>query len=265
MLIVGERINSSRKRIAQAIEERDSAFIQQEALMQVEAGANYIDVNAGTFLEQETEYLEWLVKTVQEVTDKPLCLDSPNPKALAAALKAHKGKAMLNSITAQKERYDAILLLVKEYECSLVALCMDDSGIPATAGQRVSLAARIIEGLTDEGIAQQDIYIDPVVQPISIDISYGAIVLDTIEGISPRFSGVHTICGVSNVSFGLPCRQQLNQIFVVLAMQRGLDSAIIDPCDQRLMADIIAANALLGRDEFCLGYLDTYRKGRLTV
>ena len=265
MLIIGERINSSNRRIARAIEERDSAFIQQEAQMQVEAGADYIDVNAGTFLDREVECLQWLVETVQQAVDKPLCLDSPNPEALAAALKVHRGKALVNSITAQKERYNAILPLLKEYECGAVVLLMDDSGIPATAEEKVNLASKIIADLTTEGIAEHNIYVDPLIQPISTDFIHGAIVLDTIEKITQGFPDAHTLCGISNISFGLPCRGLLNQIFTVLAMQRGLDSALLDPCDQRLMANIAAASTLLGGDEFCINYIDAYRKGRLEV
>ena len=131
MLIIGERINSTRESIAQAIKEKNSSFIQQEALKQVEAGADYVDVNAGIFMEEETKYLSWLVEVVQEATDKPLCIDTSKTEALAAALKACRNKALVSSITAEKVRYDAFLPLIKQYECSLSALCIDESGIPS--------------------------------------------------------------------------------------------------------------------------------------
>ncbi len=263
MIIIGERINSSRKRIARAIEEKDAGFLQKEAIMQVEAGADYVDVNAGAFAQKEAEYLEWLVKIVQQVIDKPLCIDSASPKALAAALTWHEGKAILNSITGQKERYDAVLPLLKEYSCGVVVLCMDDLGVPTTAKGKVDVASRIIRSLSAEGVALDDIYVDPLVHPISTDFNSGSLVLDTIEEIASSYPGVHTICGVSNISFGLPKRSQLNQIFIVLAKQRGLDAAIVDPCDRQLMAKILIANALMGRDEYCMDYINAYRQGRL--
>jgi 5-methyltetrahydrofolate--homocysteine methyltransferase len=265
MLIIGERINSSRERVAKAIEQRDSRFIQQEAIKQVEAGADYIDVNAGIFGAREVECLQWLVETVQEVVDKPLCLDSADPRALTAALKRHRGKPLVNSISAQRERYKAILPLLQEHECDVVALCMDDSGIPPSAPGRVDLAGRLLESLVAEGIPLSNIYVDPLVQSIATEFDSGRIVLEALGEISSRYPEAHTICGISNISFGLPCRKQLNQIFLVLAMQRGLDAAIIDPCDKQLTANLIAARTLLGKDEFCLNYLAAYRQGKLTI
>jgi len=263
MLIVGERINSTRGRIAQAIEEKNAALIQKEATTQVEAGAEYVDINAGSFAAKEIEYLTWLVETVQQVINKPLCIDSANSKALAAALKLHKGKAMVNSITVEKERYQAILPVLKEYACSVVALSIDDSGIPATTEGRVSIAGQLVDNLTADGIALDDIYIDPLVLPISVDFNNGVVVLDAIERIKQAYPEVHTICGLSNISFGLPARQQLNRAFLTMSLQRGLDAVIVDPCDKQLMSSIITVNALLGKDEYCMNYINAYRKGKL--
>lgn len=263
MIIIGERINSTRKAIARAIEERDVAFLQKEALVQAEAGADYIDVNAGTFIEKEVDYLEWLVQKVQAVTDKPLCIDSPNSKALISALRAHKGKPIINSITAQKEIYEPILRLVKEYKCGIMALCQDDSGIPKTTEGKVEIASRLVEGLTAQGIPLEDIYVDTLVQPIAVDSSSVVVVLDAIEQIEDKYPGVHTSCGLSNVSFGLPDRSLLNQAFLLMAMAKGLDAAILDPCDHRLMAGIIAANPLLGKDKYCMDYLNAFRAKKL--
>lgn len=264
MIIIGERINSTRKAIARAIQERDTAFLQKEALIQVEGGADYIDVNAGTFIEKETEYLEWLVQTVQAATDKPLCIDSPNPEALVPALRAHKGKPIINSITAQRERYEAILKLLKEHECSVIALCLDDSGIPKTTQGKVEIASRLIEGLTAEGVSLDEIYVDTLVEPIAVDPSSGIEVLNAIEQIMGKYPGIHTTCGLSNISFGLPQRSLLNQSFLLMAMAKGLDTAILDPCDHRLMAGITTANALLCHDQYCKNYLNASRAGKLT-
>lgn len=263
MLVVGERINASREKIAQAIEQRDSSFIQQEAVKQVEAGADYLEVNAGTFAAQEVECLRWLVETVQQVTDKPLCLDSANPEVLAAIMRQTKGKMLVNSVTAEKEKYDALLPWLKRYDCGVVALCVDKSGIPAAAEKRADLAERIVSYLTAAGIASHNIFVDPVVQSISMDSKSGVIMLEALSQIKQRCPGVHTICGISNLSFGLPLRRQLNQVFLILARQRGLDAAIIDPCDRKLLAALIATETLLGNDEFCLNYIKAYREGKL--
>jgi len=263
MLIVGERINSSRNVMAQAMEARDVAFIQKEAVMQVEAGANYIDVNAGAFINQESELLQWLVKTVQQVTIQPLCIDTPDSDVAAAVLRSLQGRAMINSITAERERFAVFLPLLKAYDCNVVALCVDSSRVPTTAKEKLEIASKIIQSLTQQGIAPDRIYVDPVVQPLSVDPTSAIAVFDAIEMITTQFPDVHCICGVSNISFGLPSRKQLNQIFIVLAMERGLDAAIIDPCDKQLMANIITANTLLGKDEYCLNYIKAYREEKL--
>jgi len=263
MVIVGERINSTRKDIAQAIEKRDAAFIQYEAQMQVEAGVDYIDVNAGALIEKESEGLAWLVETVQQITDKPLCIDSSNSEAIAGALKSHKGKCIINSITAEKGRFNSFLPLLKEYDCSVVALCADDSGIPTTTERRVEIAGRIIEDLIAEGIALADIYIDPIILPISTEPKVGVIGLDVIEQVKKKYPGVRTICGLSNISFGLPLRKLINQVFLIMAMQKGLDAAIIDPTHKQFLAYITAAETLLGKDEYGVNYISAYREGRL--
>ena len=263
MLIIGERINSTRESIAQAIKEKNSSFIQQEALKQVEAGADYVDVNAGIFMEEETRYLSWLVEVVQEATDKPLCIDTSKTEALAAALKACRNKALVSSITAEKVRYDAFLPLIKQYECSLSALCIDESGIPSSVQGRVEVTNRLISSLLADKIAPQDIYIDAIVQPIGADYKSGVTVLETIKQIKTQHPEVQTIVGLSNISFGLPYRRHLNQIFLVIAIQAGLDAAILDPCDKKIMAHITTAKALLGQDKHCLNYIKAYRSGNL--
>lgn len=262
MLIVGERINTSRKNIAPAVESRDADFIIDAAKKQYEAGAGYIDVNAGTMFNDEPESLEWLVKTVQGAIDVPLTLDSPNPVALERALKAHKGKAMINSITAETDRYEKILPLVKEYGTKVIALAMGETGIPTDAEGRLVVARQLIDNLVKEGVSLDDIYVDPLVYPIATGSSYGAAVLDTIKTVMTEYPGIHTVCGLSNISHGLPVRKLLNQAFLVMCMTSGLDAAIIDPLDQRLMSLIYASEALLGRDDYCAEYLTAARENK---
>ncbi len=264
MLIVAERINASRKSIGEAIKAKDADFIRVEAKAQAAAGANYLDVNAGTFVGQEAEYLCWLAEVVQGVTDLPLCLDSPDAAAIAAALKKVKGRAMVNSITLEKRRLEGMLPLVKKYKTKIVALCQSDKGMANTINEKVSIARQIVEILTKEGVALDDIYIDPLIYPIATDTQSAVAALGAIEEIRQLFPGVHTIAGLTNISFGLPVRKLINRTFLVAAMAHGLDSAIIDPTDRELMASLIAAEAILARDKFCAGYITAYRKGKLS-
>ena len=262
MLIVGERINASRKYIKPAIENKDGDFILKEAREQVEAGAHFVDVNAGVFVNKEVEYLPWLVETIQGEMDVPLCIDSPDPKAIEAALAVHKGEPMINSISLERKRFDAILPLIGRYNAKVVALCMTDQGMPKLADERVDIASHLIEKLTQGGVPLGNIYVDPLVMAVSTDSSFGVEFLKAVQRIMTSHPGVHTICGLSNISFGLPLRSQINQVFAIMAMTMGLDALIIDPLDRRMMAGILTAEALLGRDPYCGGYLKAYRAGR---
>ena len=264
MLIVAERINSSRKSISEAIQAKDASFICAEAKAQAEAGAHYIDVNAGSFVGKETEYLCWLVEVVQEATSLPLCLDSPNSEAVVAALELVKGPAMINSISLEEERMKEILPLVKKYGTKVVALCQSGESLASTVGDKVKMAKQLVATLTEEGVALDDIYIDPLVYPVATDTGSALAAVGAIGEIMSLFPGVHTICGLTNVSFGMPARKLINRTFLVAAMAHGLDSAIIDPTDRELMAGLVAAEALLGRDQFCSGYIKAYREGKLS-
>lgn len=261
MLVIGERINTSRKTIAQAVEQRDEAFIAGVAIEQFNAGAAYIDANAGTLLSGEPDALEWLAKTIQCAVDAPVCIDSPNPAAIERALKVHKGRAIINSITAEEERYKAVLPLVKEYNTGIIALAMSDEGMPSNAEDRIRVAGSLVERLLSDGVSIDDIYVDPLVFPAATGAENTSAVLETIRTIRKRYPGVHASCGLSNVSHGLPVRKLLNQAFLVMAVSYGMDAAILDPLDRRLMALLIASRALLGRDEFCMEYLTAARNG----
>lgn len=263
MLVIGERINASRKSILQAIQERNTQFIQEEAKNQVEAGAQMLDVNAGVRVQQEADDIEWLVKVVQEKVDVPLCIDSPNPKAIEAGLKSHKGKALINSITLQKDRLEGFLPLVKKYNCLVVALTMGESGMPETAEERFEICKNIIEILKKEEISTESLYIDPLVQPISTNIKNCLITLDTIRAIKNAFP-VKTIIGLSNISFGLPNRRLINRTFLSMALAAGLNAALIDPLDKDMMSTLKAGEALLGQDDYCLNYLSAFREGKLS-
>jgi cobalamin-dependent methionine synthase I len=260
MIIVGELINASRKKIAAAIESQDTAAIQAIARDQYEHGANYIDVNAGVFVGKEPEYLQWLTATVQEAIDAPCCIDSPDPKAIESALSVHKGTPMINSISMEKERYDALLPIVAGTDFMVVALCMSDKGMPQTTDERMAIAEELVNNLVKNKVPLENIYVDPLVQPISTNDNFGVEFLNSIERIVKTFPGIHTVCGLSNISYGLPERRFLNQTFMVMAIGKGLDGAIVDPLDKKMMANIIAAEALAGNDEWCSAYLAAYRE-----
>ncbi|MDP4160547.1 MAG: methyltetrahydrofolate cobalamin methyltransferase [Bacillota bacterium] len=262
MLIVGELINSSRKAIKPAVESRDAAYIQSIAQQEVDAGANYVDVNCGTMVYNEEETMAWLVETIQQKVTAPLCIDSPNPKALEVGLSlAKNGQSMINSITGEKERYEAILPLVLKYKPKVVALCMDDTGMPETSEQRLKIAFKLIGDLVAAGVPEDDIYIDPLVKPVSTGDSAGMEVLETIYGVKQKYPKVHGICGLSNVSFGLPNRKVLNQAFMIQTMTMGMDGYILDPLDKTMMGFVHASKVLLGKDAFCMEYLTAHRNG----
>jgi cobalamin-dependent methionine synthase I len=263
MLIVGENINTSRRRIAAAVEKQDAAFIEQAAKDQADAGADFIDVNAGTFVERETEYLCWLVETVQNAVNLPLCLDSPNPKALSEAIKRHRGEPMINSISLEKDRFDDMLPIVTAQPCRVVALCMGETAMPASIEDRIRAAAELINRLTAEGVAPGNIYVDPLVQPVSVDTQMGSAVLGAIRTIMNDFPGVNSICGLSNISFGLPLRRLINRTFLSLCLLQGLSAAIIDPTDNDLMATLLSARMILGKDEYCSDFIDAYQNGMM--
>jgi len=260
MLIVGELINASRKKIRAAIEDQDKDAIQQIAVQQFENGADFIDVNAGVFMGKEAGYLKWLVTTVQEELEAPCCIDSPDPQAIEAALSVHKGTPMINSISMEKERYDALMPIIAGTDYKVVALCMSDAGMPETAEARLTIAEELINNLVKNNVALENIYVDPLVQPLSTNDNYGTEFLTSIEMIMSRFPGIHTVCGLSNISYGLPERMLLNQTFMVMAITKGLDGAIVNPLDNKMMAAIVTAETLAGKDEWCAEYLQAYRQ-----
>mgnify|MGYP005836576743 CR=1 FL=1 len=262
MFIVGERINATRKRIGEAARTKDAELIQNEARRQVEAGANMLDVNGGLEA-RDAEFLPWLVEVVQDTVDVPLCLDSPNPEALRKALPLCRHQPMINSITEEQERLEEFIPLIREYKTKIIALCLGSSAVPTTAEGKMAVARKLIETLTAAGVSIEDIYVDPGIFPVSSAPEQPMAALETYRLVTREFPGIHCIGGMSNVSYGLPSRRLLNSVFLTMAMSWGLDSAIMDPCDAQLMASIAAAEALLGRDEFCANYIAAFRQGKL--
>ncbi|MBI3910231.1 MAG: dihydropteroate synthase [Armatimonadetes bacterium] len=265
MLIIGERINSTRKTVAPAVKERNTAFIEDEARKQGEAGAHYIDCNGATVgREEEPEALCWLVQTVQACVNLPISLDSPNPDAIEAALKVHRGAPIINSITGEREKLERLLPLVRQYGAKVIALCMDDEGMPKTGEDRIRIGLRLIDRLLSAGVPEEDVILDPLLLPISVDSQHGISVLQAIAEFKRRCPNLKVSIGLTNVSYGLPERRWLNRATLILAMGAGLDAVICDPTDRDLMAMLLAAEALLGKDEFCARYLAAARAGLLS-
>ena len=263
MIIIGELINASRKSIGAAIEAQDAAAIQKVAGDQHAAGADFIDVNAGIFVNKEPEYLTWLVRTVQEAVEGPCAIDSPNPKAIEAALAVHKGTPMINSISLEKERYENLMPIVAGTDMKVIALCMSDEGMPESVEDRLRIADKLVNGLLQNNVKLENIFVDPLVQPMSVNNHFGTEFLNAVEQIMQKFDGIHTACGLSNISYGLPVRPFLNQTFMVMAITKGLDGAIVNPLDKKMMANIVAAETLAGKDNYCMNYLQAYRAGKL--
>lgn len=262
MLIVGELINTSRKIIKANVEKRNSEYICDIARRQAEAGASYLDVNCSDMLGEEPEVMRWLIENIQEAVDVPLCIDSPNPEVMEAGLSLVKnGQPMVNSISGEKNRYQAMLPMVVKYRAKVIALCLGDRGIPKTAEDRLLVARELTKSLVESGVTEDDIYLDPLILPVSVADSAGLEVLGTIKLVRQEFPGVHLICGLSNISYGLPNRRMLNRVFMIQTMAAEMDAYILDPLDRTLMGYLYASQALLGQDPFCAHYLAAHRKG----
>lgn len=261
--IIGEKINGTRKRVAAAIESRDAPFIASLAERQDAAGAHWIDLNAGTHPDREPADLVWLVETVQASVDRPICLDSPNPRALEAALALTSRTPLINSITGEPARLDGILRLVQETGADAIVLAMGARGMPATVDDRLAVLHELVAATRAAGIADERLYLDPLIMTVATNTEAAVIALETIRRVRAEFPAAHISCGLSNVAFGLPVRGLINRAFLTLAVSAGLDTAILDPLDRDLMAALLATELLLGRDRHCLRYTRAYRAGLL--
>lgn len=249
MLIIGESLNATRKDVREAIKAQDVSFIQALAIEQAECGANMLDVNAAVTGRCEAEDLVWMVENVQKVVKIPLVLDSSDPDALTAALKVHQGRPMVNSLSAETEKLEKLLSVVSGADCDVIVLCMDDTGIPSTIEGRLAAARLVVGELVKSGKNPSDLYIDPLVMPLSVDNAAPQMTLNLFKQFhnsgSPEFLGVHTTGGLSNVSFGMPNRRLLNSHYITMAIACGMDSCIVDVRNKSLMAGIYAAEALV--------------------
>lgn len=254
-VIIGERINpTGKKRLRKALEEGDMAYVLNEAIVQEEHGAEVLDVNVGTPGVDEPALLEQAVQELQAVTDLPLQLDTSDPEAMRRALRVYNGKALINSVNGKQEVMDAIFPLVKKYGGAVVALTLDEGGIPGTAEGRLAIAEKILKEAAKYGIRPKDILFDTLTMTVSTDGNAARVTLDALKMIREK-TGCGTVLGVSNVSFGLPVREVLGSVFLTLALERGLSGAIMNPLNERMMGAMISFRTLTGRDENCAAYI----------
>jgi len=249
-VIIGERINpTNRKVLAAQMREMDMTRAVQDALAQVEAGAHALDVNAGVPDGDEPAIMAAAVRAIQAVTDVPLCLDSSVVAALRAGLEAYQGKALVNSVTGEDDRLEAVLPLVRKYDAAVIGIANDESGISMEPEVR----------LADHGIPRENVLIDPLCMTVGADHKAAVVFFETLRLVR-RDLGVNTVCGASNVSFGLPERPGLNAAFLAMAMHGGLTAAITNPLEPILMTSMRAGNLLLGHDEYAMNWIKAYRQ-----
>jgi len=258
-VIIGERINpTGRKKLLSELKEGKLAIVKNDAVAQVEAGAKIIDVNAGVPGADEEALLKDMIYAVMDVTDMPLCIDTADNKALETALSIYEGKALINSINGEEERLAAVLPLAKEYDAAVIALCMDDDGIPPTAEARFKVAAKMIERAGKLGISPDRLVIDPLALTMGSDYNAGRIAIDTIKMVVEEF-GVNITMGASNISFGMPDRPAINATFLAMAILAGLTCPITNPLEEEIILAVQAADLVMGRDEFGMNWIKSYR------
>ena len=260
MIIVAERINATRKDIRTALENKDEAFIAKEAKAQIEAGADYIDLNAGANLNTEVEDLHWMVDVVENAVDARIALDSSSSEVILKTINKVKNIPMINSVSIESKKFEEMRPVIEARESDVIALSLDDRGLPKSSEQAFDNAGRIIEALEKLGVKRERIFVDPLVEAISVDNNNGPKALDTIKNIRDNFEGVNIICGLSNISFGLPERFLVNRTFIAIAISYGLNAAIADPLDKKLMTAAIVAEMLAGKDKHSRKYLTKFRK-----
>lgn len=279
-LTIGERINATRKKVAAALENKDADFIRGEIGRQLEGGADMIDLNGGASPESELENMVWLTEVAASACDAPLCIDSAQPEVIQAAMKTYldvreeripeefetarnRPWLMVNSINSENARYDSLLPLVREYNCAVVALCMESARLDTDIEARARIGAELVERLAGDGIEPERIYLDPLVMPVGVDTGNALNAIELIQRLKHRFPGLRSVCGLSNISFGMPRRGLLNRTLLVMLVSADFDAAVMDTSDRKLMSSLYAALALCGKDKHCSEYISAFRRNRL--
>jgi 5-methyltetrahydrofolate corrinoid/iron sulfur protein methyltransferase len=261
MFIIGELINGMYKDIGKAIQAKDKAVIQKKALEQIKAGADALDVNCGPASGDPINDIQWLINIIQEVTDKPIAIDSSRPAVIESGLKVLKNKAIINSSTADAEKLNILVPLAVKHNARLIGLTISQKGIPQNKDQRLELAAMIVGFAQEMGLAAEDIYLDPIVMPVNVAQAQMKDILEALREfkIISR-PAPQTVVGLSNVSQGACARSLINKTFLTMAVAYGLDAAILDPLDKDLVDSAITSDLILNKNIYCDSYLDAYRK-----
>ena len=261
MIIIAEKINGSIPSVAKGIAEKDEDLIKNLAKTQSEAGADFIDVCASVDTDIELDTLEWMIDLVQGVTDTPIAVDSPSARVCAEALKFCKKPGLVNSVSLEGDKIDVIFPVIAETKWECAALLCDDTGIPKSAEKRLEVFGGIMEKAKEYNIDPSRLHIDPLVEMLCTSEDGINMIVDVMKEIKAQYPTVHVTGAASNISFNLPARKMVNQAFVILAMNAGMDSVILDPLNRDIMGLIYATEALLGNDEYCIGYINAYREG----
>ncbi len=259
--VIAERINMTRKSIRTKVWERDERFIRDEVARQAQAGATHIDINAGGDPSKEVEDMVWLTNVISDEVDLPLSFDSANPEAIHAGLElCNRSGTIINSITMEKERVKGIIPLAKQYQTGIICLTMNDDGMPEDYEGRVKITDDIVALFNEHDIALEKAYFDHLVRPASTNPGQAKFILDAINYTKTTYPEAHIALGLSNISFGIPKRNNFNKVFLAMLVAAGCDGAIIDPTETDIMLTLCSARAVLGLDEYCMGYITKMRE-----
>jgi 5-methyltetrahydrofolate--homocysteine methyltransferase len=261
MIIIGEKLNGSIPAMAKAIAEKNEGYVRDTAKKQTDAGAHFLDVCASVPEEQEIDVLKWLINVVQSATDTPICIDSPSAKVCAEAIQFCKKPGLINSVSGEGDKINFIFPAIAGTKWECVALLSDDKGIPRTTERRIEIFKAIMQKAAEYKIAPDRLHIDPLIEMLCASEDGIIRVINTIKKVKELYPQIHVTGGASNISFNLPARKYINRAFIILAMNAGMDSAILDPLNKDMMGLLYATEALLGQDEYCIEYINAFRSG----
>ena len=260
MLIIGEKLNSSVPKTLEALNSHNEKYLTETIKRQAQCGAQYLDINTALTRDKETENMLWVIKLALENSPCGIMIDSPEPQVILDCMPALEGRrAIVNSITLD-DKYDALISAIKETQAGVVCLPIKGRAIPETAQERVENAALLINKLRSAKIEDDKIYIDILAEAVATNGEAAKTALETLRLIREQFPRIHTVCGLSNISFGLPLRAKLNAAFLTMAMQNGMDSVIADPTSETVMDAVYIAQAMLGEDEYCIEFINYIRE-----
>ena len=265
MYVIGAVINTSVDGIDEMIEKRDRDELLRLARMQIDYGADMLAINCGSRIDSEPDDIEWMFRSIQDEIEVPLCIDSPNPEAHRIGLEVHRhGRPMVDSITGERRRIESTLPLVKKHDAMVTAIMHDESGMPSNVEDRMRVLPKIDEAIREHGIPTENVYLDCMVFPLSVDGDNGRIYLDTLRRVKAEYPQYKTICGLNNVSYGLPQEDILNISFLAMCAALGQEATYIE-ITKESGAFLRGITALNGQDEFCMGYISSYREEKLDI